>query len=53
MRASLPFNSTIEGDIGIAECTTSADATQIHQVMPNLCTHAAHAMEGEIDDHAS
>ena len=45
MRASLPTNITIERDLCDGECTTIADATQIHQVMLNLCTNAAHAME--------
>jgi len=44
MRASLPTNIVIETDISAAELTTVADATQIHQVMLNLCTNAAHAM---------
>jgi DNA-binding response OmpR family regulator len=44
MRASLPTNISIELDICDAECTTVADATQIHQIMLNLCTNAAHAM---------
>ncbi|BBO77585.1 hypothetical protein DSCW_50020 [Desulfosarcina widdelii] len=44
MRASLPTNIAIETDISTAELTTVADATQIHQVMLNLCTNAAHAM---------
>jgi DNA-binding response OmpR family regulator len=45
MRASLPTNISIECDICNTICTTIADATQIHQVMLNLCTNAAHAME--------
>jgi DNA-binding response OmpR family regulator len=45
MRASLPTNISIECDICKTICTTIADATQIHQVMLNLCTNAAHAME--------
>ena len=45
MRASLPTNISIERDICATECTTIADATQIHQIMLNLCTNAAHAME--------
>ncbi len=45
MRASLPANISIERDICGTECTTIADATQIHQIMLNLCTNAAHAME--------
>jgi len=44
MRASLPTNIAIETDISASEVTTVADATQIHQVMLNLCTNAAHAM---------
>jgi CheY-like chemotaxis protein len=45
MRASLPTNISIERDICATECITIADATQIHQIMLNLCTNAAHAME--------
>jgi DNA-binding response OmpR family regulator len=45
MRASLPTNITIERDVSETECITVADATQIHQIMLNLCTNAAHAME--------
>ncbi|MGD9307914.1 MAG: response regulator [Desulfosarcina sp.] len=44
MRASLPTNISIELDISQTECTIIADATQIHQIMLNLCTNAAHAM---------
>lgn len=45
IRASLPADIRIECDICEAECTAIADATQIHQIMLNLCTNAAHAME--------
>ncbi|BBO84716.1 hypothetical protein DSCO28_52820 [Desulfosarcina ovata subsp. sediminis] len=45
MRASLPTNISIERNVCDTQCTTIADATQIHQVMLNLCTNAAHAME--------
>ncbi|WP_372680387.1 response regulator [Desulfosarcina sp.] len=45
MRASLPTNISIERNICTTECITVADATQIHQIMLNLCTNAAHAME--------
>ncbi|MBC2711266.1 MAG: response regulator [Desulfosarcina sp.] len=45
MRASLPTDVSIERNICETECTTIADATQIHQIMLNLCTNAAHAME--------
>ena len=44
LRASLPTNISIEMDISAKECTAVADATQIHQIMLNLCTNAAHAM---------
>lgn len=45
LRASLPTTIEIrqyrEDDIGVVE----ADPTQIHQVLMNLCTNAAHAMK--------
>jgi PAS domain S-box-containing protein len=44
LRASLPstiaIRENIEADLG----TIEADPTQIHQVLMNLCTNAAHAM---------
>jgi PAS domain S-box-containing protein len=43
LRASLP--RTIEIRQNIHKVTVVADATQIHQVVVNLCTNAAHAME--------
>jgi len=47
LRASLPttilIQQQIEKDTGIIE----ADPTQIHQVLMNLCTNAAHAMNGQ------
>ncbi|MES2623998.1 MAG: response regulator [Pseudomonadota bacterium] len=45
MRASLPSNIVIERDITDTLCTTLADVTQIHQIVYNLCTNSAHAME--------
>ena len=45
MRASLPTNISIQRDICETGCNTIADPTQIHQIMLNLCTNAAHAME--------
>jgi PAS domain S-box-containing protein len=43
LRASLP--STIEIQMNVAsKGVVSADPTQIHQVLMNLCTNAAHAM---------
>jgi len=47
LRASLPatilIQQQIDKDTGIIE----ADPTQIHQVLMNLCTNAAHAMDGK------
>ena len=45
MRASLP--ATIEIRQNIQKGIALADPTQIHQVVVNLCTNAAHAMEGK------
>ena len=45
LRASLPatieIRQEIEEDLGAIE----ADPTQVHQVLMNLCTNAAHAMD--------
>jgi PAS domain S-box-containing protein len=45
LRSSLPTSIEIKQNIrnGVA----LADPTQIHQVLMNLCTNAAHAMDGE------
>ncbi|MBF0495029.1 MAG: PAS domain-containing protein [Deltaproteobacteria bacterium] len=43
LRASLP--STIEIRQNLEKGVSVVDATQIHQVIVNLCTNAAHAME--------
>jgi len=44
LRSSLP--ATIEIRQNLSRCpTVLADATQIHQVLMNLCTNASHAME--------
>lgn len=44
LRASIP--ATIEIRKNIVECgTVMSDATQIHQLIMNLCTNAYHAME--------
>jgi len=42
LRASLP--SSIKIVYRIENCTAKVDPTQIHQVLMNLCTNAAHAM---------
>jgi PAS domain S-box-containing protein len=44
LRASLPTTIEICTDIK-ASCEVKADPTQIHQVLLNLCTNAAHAMK--------
>lgn len=43
MRATLPATIEIVDDIR-SESNVMADATQMHQVIMNLCTNAAHAM---------
>ncbi len=47
LRSSLPTNIIIDCDICDEPCTIYSDATQIHQVILNLCTNAAHAMAPE------
>ncbi|MBF0549893.1 MAG: response regulator [Deltaproteobacteria bacterium] len=44
MRASLPATIEIRQSLAVPADTVLADPTQIHQVMLNLCTNAAHAM---------
>ncbi|MDA8126293.1 MAG: PAS domain S-box protein [Deltaproteobacteria bacterium] len=44
LRASLPSTIQIRQELQSEEDTVLADATQIHQVLMNLCTNAAHAM---------
>jgi signal transduction histidine kinase len=46
IRASFPSNIGIQQDLD-ADCgTVLADATQMHQIIMNLCTNAYHAMMG-------
>ncbi len=45
LRSSLPANIEIRQEISNQSCIIMADPTQIHQVMINLGTNAAHAME--------
>ena len=45
LRSTLPTTIKIEVDIRTTESTILGDATQIHQVLMNLSTNAAHAME--------
>ena len=46
MRASLPSNIEIHHNLLADVHTVLGDATQIHQILINLCTNASHAMEG-------
>nr|WP_286181719.1 ATP-binding protein [Desulfovibrio sp. Huiquan2017] len=45
LKASLPASINIEYEIGKPEPPVRADPTQVHQVIMNLCTNSAHAME--------
>jgi signal transduction histidine kinase len=45
LRASLPTNILIRPDMPEVSFVVQGDSTQIHQIMINLCTNAAHAME--------
>ena len=47
LRSSIPSSIEIRQNISVFTDVISGDATQIHQVMLNLCTNAAHAMEEE------
>jgi PAS domain S-box-containing protein len=49
LRSSLPTTIEIRQHIAIAaeESVVLADATQIHQVLMNLCTNSAHAMSAK------
>jgi PAS domain S-box-containing protein len=44
LRPSLPTTIQINLDISADETTIMGDATQVHQIIMNLCTNAAHAM---------
>lgn len=46
LRAALPKTIQFEIDLAKDAPTVQADASQIHQVVMNLCTNAAHAMAG-------
>jgi signal transduction histidine kinase/DNA-binding response OmpR family regulator len=45
LRAALPTTIEIRKRIRFSEALVSADTTQIHQIIMNLCTNARHAME--------
>jgi PAS domain S-box-containing protein len=46
LRSSLPATLRIDGQIEAEKDWVMADATQLHQVLVNLCTNANHAMRG-------
>jgi PAS domain S-box-containing protein len=46
MRSTLPTTIEIHAEIAEDAPPVVADVTQIHQVLMNLCTNAAHAMRG-------
>ncbi len=45
LRASLPATIEIRQNIAAKDCSVKADPTQLHQILMNLCTNAAHAMK--------
>ncbi len=45
LRSSIPTTIDIKTDIATANDIVIADATQVHQIVMNLCTNAAHAMQ--------
>lgn len=47
LRATIPATINIQVDDQSEKSTIMGDASQIHQVILNLCTNAAHAMENE------
>jgi signal transduction histidine kinase len=46
MRSSLPSNIEIIRNFNASQIAVMGDQTQLNQVMVNLCTNAAHAMNG-------
>jgi len=46
LRASIPSTIDIEQNVQ-SDALVMGDATQIHQILMNLCTNAAHAMENK------
>jgi PAS domain S-box-containing protein len=47
LRSSLPTTIQIEQKIDAPSSTVFADPTELHQIMMNLCTNAAHAMRAK------
>lgn len=50
LRSTLPSTITIHEDLIADEGMIMADSSQVHQVLMNLCTNAAHAMRGGTGD---
>ena len=48
LRSTLPATIEIGGHIAAELPQVLADPTQIHQVLMNLCTNAAHALRGQV-----
>lgn len=47
MRSSLPSNIEIKRNFTASQIAVMGDQTQLNQVMVNLCTNSAHAINGE------
>jgi PAS domain S-box-containing protein len=47
IRATIPSTIEIEDSVARKGCVVRCDATQIHQVVMNLCTNAYHAMRNQ------
>ena len=47
IRASIPMNIEIIRKLDAPDIMVVADASQVHQIIMNLCTNAVHAMEGK------
>jgi signal transduction histidine kinase len=45
LKSTIPATIEIQVDADVPQSTIMGDSTQIHQVVMNLCTNAAHAME--------
>jgi signal transduction histidine kinase/ActR/RegA family two-component response regulator len=45
IRSTIPTTIRIQTDISVSDSCIMGDPTQIHQVIMNLCSNAAHAME--------
>jgi signal transduction histidine kinase/ActR/RegA family two-component response regulator len=50
LRASLPATIAIRSELNNDGALVSADATQMHQVIMNLCTNASHAMDNNVGE---